>query len=119
MKHIKKINEAISGTISTTQLYVVKTYTQTDLSTVYSSKRTAQKEKDRLDKEAYDGYKKNFDEFTTSKPIRSKNNLNSDTFEDFLDRNAPKYKIMTLYDAIEEIQDYVRENEDYLNNPTY
>jgi len=98
MKHLKSINESISGTISTNNLYVVKTYINIEIMTVYASKRTAQKEKDRLDKEATDYYKKNYN---TKDP--------HDTLELFIERNAPKYRVISLYDAIEEIKDYIKE----------
>ena len=99
MKHLMNLNEAISGTISTDKLYVVKTYITTDISTVYASKRTAQREKDRLDKEVKDYYEKNFNKLDPH-----------DTLENYIERNAPKYKVITLCDAIEQIKDYVRED---------
>ncbi len=113
MKHILNINEAISGTVSTDNLWVVKTYINIDISTVYASKRTAQNEKDRLDKDAIEYYKKIFN----SKLDRY------DTLEKFIERNSPKYKVVTLYDAIEEIKEYIiEETEDShasRNEPDY
>jgi hypothetical protein len=98
MKHIKKLNEAISGTISTSDLYVVKTYSDTDISTLYASKRTAEKELKRLNQEHYDYYKKLY------------KSVPNDTFDDYYNRNVPKYKVMTLYDAIEDIKNYIKED---------
>jgi len=112
MKHIRGINEAISGTIETNKLYVV-THGGTDISIVYASKRTAELEKKRLEKDAHTYYENNF-----------KSNIDQhDTLKKFIERNAPKYKVQMLYDAIEDIINIIRNDvEDSFashENPSY
>ena len=85
MKYIKNINEAVSGEISTNDLYVVKSYRDIDINVVYSSKSDAQSNCDKQNDEWYK-YQRNL-----HKKMKDKE------FEEYFKTFSNTKRIVTLY----------------------
>lgn len=109
MAKIKKFNEmddlinkekkSISKGIKTNNLWVVLTNYSTDIGTVFINKSDAEKLADIQNKISYNYYRK------------INKNMSDEEFDNyFKNNNYNKFKVMSLEDAIEHVNDIIRED---------
>jgi len=93
--------------ISTQELFVIKTPTSTDICIVYTSKSDAEEVCERLKEESYQYYRK------------IHKNMSDDEFEAYMKTWSPKHRVVTLYDAIDEVIDCIKDEYSSHGNPGY